>query len=199
MQSIYRRFLSVLALTFPPSHPRRIHIYGEGLRSMVQVKNINSKYIHWVTNFPAIVQYILWGRQTTVRACYLWVQRLKNIGMYKCSYFEQHKHSLLLSLILESPAVPLKTEISPHSHCLAFLSAKSGKQRLDNFDRDSETLHSISKFLCLLTCWQPFDDVWSIKSEMRGGFHKYRAVLKLAHIWGNLSLWELQGQLDLYV
>ena len=92
MQSIYRRFLSVLALTFPPSHPRRIHIYGEGLRSMVQVKNINSKYIHWVTNFPAIVQYILWGRQTTVRACYLCVQRLKNIVMYKCSYFNTRKH-----------------------------------------------------------------------------------------------------------
>ena len=129
--SYWSRTYWSLALTFPPSHPRRIHIYGEGLRSMVQVKNINSKYIHWVTNFPAIVQYILWGRQTTVRACYLWVQRLKNIGMYKCSYLEQHKHSLLLSLTLESPAVPLNTEISPHSHCLAFLSAKSGKQRLD--------------------------------------------------------------------
>ena len=188
MQSIYRRFLSVLALTFPPSHPRRIHIYGEGLRSMVQVKNINSKYIHWVTNFPAIVQYILWGRQTTVRACYLWVQRLKNIVMYKCSYFNTRKH-----------CCTFKHRDFPHSHCLAFLSTKSGKQRFDNFDRDSETLHSIFKFLCLLTCWQPFDDVWSIKSEMHGGFHKWRDVLKLAHIWGNLSLWELQGQLDLYV
>lgn len=96
MQSTYRRILSVLAFTFPPSRPRRIHIYGQGLRSMVQVKNINSKYTHWVTNFPATVQYILRGRQTTVRACCLWVQRLKNTVMYKCSYFEQHKHSLAI-------------------------------------------------------------------------------------------------------
>lgn len=99
MQSTYRRILSVLAFTFPPSRPRRIHIYGQGLRSMVQVKNINSKYTHWVTNFPATVQYILRGRQTTVRACCLWVQRLKNTVMYKCSYFEQHKHSLAIKFI----------------------------------------------------------------------------------------------------
>ena len=62
-----------------------------------------------------------------MRACCLWVQRLKNIVIYKCSHFEQHKHNLAIKFNIRKHCCTFKhRDFSPLT-LLFFLQSQGNK------------------------------------------------------------------------
>lgn len=94
----------------------------------------------------------------------------------------------LLTVILENTAISFKYRDFSPLILLSFSSYEIWETKTWHVWQFSEMLHSISKFLCLSTCRQPFDDVWSTKSEMHGRFHKCSDALNLVHFQWNISM-----------